>query len=293
MDLASFAAKRQYVEVPQGRIAYVAHGEGPTAVFLHGVPLNGAHWRDVIGAVAHKRRAVALDLMGLGHSDVGKDQDLTFTAQAGMVLAVMDALGVASFDLVGNDSGGGVSQIVAVTAPDRIRSLTLTNCDCHDNWPPPAFGQAVMLAKAGQLGLAMMQMLNNLELARSELGLGSGYEHREKLSVEQVQAYLEPVTANPTRMAQLDRFVASMDCTQTLAVEAKLKTLRAPTQIVWGTADVFFAREWADWLRKTIPGTTRIVEADGARLFFPEERPQWFAERLIEHWEAVDRASRS
>ena len=290
MDLASFAAKRQFVEIPQGRIAYVAHGEGPVAVFLHGVPLNGAHWRDVMSAVAHKRRAVALDLMGLGHSEVGKDEDLTFTAQARMVLTVLDALGVASFDLIGNDSGGGISQIVAATAPERIRSLTLTNCDCHDNWPPPAFGQAVMLAKAGQLGLAMTQMLENIDLARSEIGLGSGYERRETLTPELVRTYLGPVTANATRMAQLDRFVASMDCTQTLAIEAKLRTLRAPTQIVWGTADVFFARQWADWLRQTIPGATRIVEAEGARLFFPEERPQWLAERLLEHWDAADRA---
>jgi len=42
-------------------------------------------------------------------------------------------------DLVANDSGGGVAQIFAARFPQRLRTLTLTNCGTHDNWPPPGF----------------------------------------------------------------------------------------------------------------------------------------------------------
>ena len=55
-------------------------------------------------------------------------------------------------DLVGNDSGGGIAQIFAASLyPERVRSLTLTDCDAHDNWPPEAFKPFLAMAAAGGL----------------------------------------------------------------------------------------------------------------------------------------------
>ena len=45
-----------------------------------------------------------------------------------------------------------------------------------------------------------------------------------------------------------------------------------PTLIVWGTDDAFFHLKWGRWLRDTIPGATELVEIEGGRLFFPDER---------------------
>jgi hypothetical protein len=42
MDIATFHASRRFAEVKSGRIAYFERGEGPVALFVHGVPLNGA-----------------------------------------------------------------------------------------------------------------------------------------------------------------------------------------------------------------------------------------------------------
>jgi pimeloyl-ACP methyl ester carboxylesterase len=57
-----------------------------------------------------------------------------------------------------------------------------------------------------------------------------------------------------------------------------------PALVVWGTGDTFFDVAWAYWLRDTIPGTTRVVTVDGARLFFPEERPEDPVPHLRQHW---------
>ncbi len=54
-----------------------------------------------------------------------------------MIAEVIDALGIDTIDLVGNDSGGAIAQIFAAHYPQRLRSLVLTNCDVHDGWPPP------------------------------------------------------------------------------------------------------------------------------------------------------------
>jgi AraC-like DNA-binding protein len=119
------------------------------ALFIHGVPLNGYHWRHVIGQLQDVRRCIALDLMGLGYIEIGPKHDVSFVAQARMVREFLDALGLDQVDLVTNDSGGAIAQIVAANCPERIR--TLTNCDVHDNWPPAAIEPQLAAARAGVL----------------------------------------------------------------------------------------------------------------------------------------------
>src|SRR5579883_3514112 len=122
MDIATFHASRRFANVSSGRIAYVESGHGPAALFIHGVPLNGYHWRHVIDRVRHRRRCIAIDLMGLGYTEIGPAQDVAFAAQARMIAEVVDALGLGTIDLVGNDSGGAIAQIFAATYPERLRS---------------------------------------------------------------------------------------------------------------------------------------------------------------------------
>lgn len=112
------------------------------------------------------------------------------------------------------------------------------------------------------------------------------YEHPERLSPETVRTYLEPF-GSPEGVRHLERwFAASNDCTQTVEIEPLLRELEVPTLVVWGTDDVFFPVRWAYWLRDTIPGCQRVVELEGAKLFFPEERPDELAEALRTHWSA-------
>ena len=111
MDIAEFHASRRFADVKSGRIAYVEQGTGPVALFVHGVPLNGYHWRHVIDRVRHRRRCIAVDLMALGYTEIAPTQDVSFTSQARMLAEVLDVLGMDGVDLVGNDSGGAIAQI--------------------------------------------------------------------------------------------------------------------------------------------------------------------------------------
>lgn len=57
-----------------------------------------------------------------------------------------------------------------------------------------------------------------------------------------------------------------------------------PTLLVWGTGDAGFGIEWAYQLQKMIPGAREIIEVDGAKLFFPEERPGDLIPHLRGFW---------
>jgi pimeloyl-ACP methyl ester carboxylesterase len=115
---------------------------------------------------------------------------------------------------------------------------------------------------------------------------GSGYEHPEALSEELVGAFLQPLFGSAESARQFQRWMASSNPRDLLAAEPALRQLRVPTLVVWGTDDVFFPRHWAYWLKDTIPGVTEVVELEGARLFFPDERADELVFHLRRHWAA-------
>lgn len=279
-------AKRS-VETPSGRIAYTEAGDGPVALFIHGILLNGHLWRHQIAALSDIRRCVAIDLLAHGDTEIAPDQDVSVTANAGMLLEFLDALGIDRVDLVGNDSGGGIAQIFAARHPGRVRSLTLTDCDVHDNWPPEAFKPFLEMAAGGGLRGALDAMLADKDFYRSAQALGPAYQHPERVTDATIEAYLRPLVRSDRRTDDLKRFLAAFDNRHTVAIEAGLRALAAPTLVVWGTDDVYFDKSWSRWLAEAIPGTRQRIELDGARLFFPEERADEFNRQLRAHWLAA------
>ena len=284
MDRKEFEAQRRFVETPSGRIAYVERGSGPVALFVHGVLVNGYLWRHQLTELSALRRCIAIDLMAHGATEIEANQDVSSAAHALMLRQFLDAMQIDAVDLVGNDGGGGIAQIFAALNPQRVRSLTLTDCDTHDNWPPEAFKPFLALAAGGGLAGALNAMLADKAVYRSEGALGPAYENPMVVTDGTIEVYLRPHLASARRTHDLERFLAAFDCSDTVSIEPQLKKLTAPTLIVWGTDDVYFDVEWSRWLEKTIPGTKRRVSLERARLFFPEERWAAFNTELRDHW---------
>jgi pimeloyl-ACP methyl ester carboxylesterase len=273
------------VKTASGTIAYAEQGQGPVALFVHGVLLNKHLWRHQLSGLSDIRRCIAPDLLAHGDTEISARQEVSVTANARMLVEFLDSLRIDRVDLVGNDSGGGIAQIFAATQPQRVRSLTLTNCDAHDNWPPEAFKPFLAMAAAGGLADTLNAMVGDKKIYRSPNALGPAYEHPEEVTDETIDTYLEPHLRTAQRTRDFARFLAAFDSSHTTRIEAALKKLSAPTLIVWGTDDIYFDVKWADWLANTIPGA-RQIRFEGARIFFPEERWRDFNDALRKHWAA-------
>ncbi len=239
-----------------------------------------------IEARTTQRRCIALDLPLHGQTPVTAEQALSVAAMASALDDFCDALGLATIDLVANDTGGAIAQIFAARNPQRLATLTLTNCDTSENLPPDAFKPVVELAIAGTLAPTSVALLKDLSAAR-DVAFGTAYEHPERVDPEVVRAYLEPCFGTLERARQFERLLIALDPGDLKAVEPQLRTLTVPTLVVWGTGDVNFDVSWAYWLQDTIPGVTRVVTVDGARLFFPEERAAELVAPLEQHWASV------
>jgi pimeloyl-ACP methyl ester carboxylesterase len=293
MDIATFHASRCFAHVNSGRIAFFERGQGPAALFVHGVPLNGYHWRHVIDRIQHRRRCIAIDLMGLGYSQIAPSQDVSFTAQAHMIAEVVDALGIEKLDLIGNDSGGAVAQIFAAHYPDRLTSLVLTNCDVHDGWPPAQVLPLIERARNGTLAPIFQPMIDHPDVARERHAKGESvplfrsYADPAVLTDQVIRLYLQPLLSSQQRVEAFQRYWLGFDNAQTVAIHVALKALQVPTLIVWGLKDIFFDRKWAYWLKDTIPGARRVIEVEDARLFFPEDRPDALATPVLQFWDEL------
>jgi pimeloyl-ACP methyl ester carboxylesterase len=282
MSFDDFDAHRNTVSTASADLSYVTFGAGPVALFVHGVGTNALLWRNVM-ALLPARRCIAIDLPLHGHSPARPDQDLTIGGLADLLEDFCAALGLTGIDLVANDTGGAVAQIFAARHPERLHTFTLTNCDTHDNVPPAAFLPTVELARAGQLAPAAPDLLADLAVARAAV-FAMGYEDPEQPSLELVDAFLRPVIGTPERALQFEHMLAILSPDDLLAAEPALEALTVPTLIVWGTGDTFFESKWAYWLRDTIAGASEVVEIDGARLFFPDERAADLVPHLERHW---------
>ena len=286
MQLSELNAHRHTAATRSGEISYLDIGAGPVALFVHGIATNAYLWRHVMDALSGQRRCIAVDLPLHGQSPVTAGQDLSLAALAAGLEDFCEVLGLNGIDLVANDTGGAIAQIFAACYPQRLATLTLTNCDTVDNLPPDAFKPIVELAAAGHLAPSAVEMFADLEAA-ARVSFASGYEHLDRIDRDVIRSYLEPCFGTLERARQFERLLVSLDAGDLQAVTPQLRELTVPTLVVWGTGDAFFDVSWAYWLRDTIPGTTRVVTVDGARLFFPEERPMDLVPHLEQHWAAV------
>lgn len=281
MRMEEFVARRRTVDTRVGEIAYTEFGEGPTALFVHGVLVNGLLWRNVIEQVADVRRCVAIDLPLHGGSP--PSADMSFHGFADAVAALHEALDLGPVDLVGNDTGGLVCQLFAVAHPEKLRSLTLTNCDVHDNVPPDAFKPAVELARQGLFSAGLRAVLEQEGRTGLDAAFSIAYEHPERQPEELLRGYVEPVVGTEERGRLFDQRMADADPDTLVRVESRLRELHVPTLLAWGTADDFFSMEDARTLLGILP-RAELVTFEGAKLFFADERADELIPHLRRHW---------
>ncbi|MBO9557407.1 MAG: alpha/beta hydrolase [Caulobacter sp.] len=279
-------ADRRFLPTRFGDIAYVERGAGPVALFLHGFPLNGFQWRGAFDRLSPHRRCIAPDSMGLGFTRVVQGQGVTPSDQANMLAAFLDKLGIASVDLVANDSGGAVAQIFVTRFPERVRTLLLTNCDVEPDSPPPALQPVLALAREGTYpDQWLVPWFKDPKLARSPQGFGGMcFSDPSQPTDAAIAMYFGPLVATAASKALVNAYTLGLDPNPLAGIEAALRACEIPTRIVWGMADDIFDKRSPDYLDAVLPNTKGVRRLPKAKLFWPEEYPDVVAQEALRLW---------
>jgi len=108
-----------------GTIYYEDHGEGEPLLCVHGLATDTLGWALQVPTFSQGHRTVIFDNRDVGQSSmVEGPYEVADMAQD--ALEVADAAGFESFHLLGISMGGAIAQEIALAAPGRIRTLTLT-----------------------------------------------------------------------------------------------------------------------------------------------------------------------
>ena len=104
--------------------AFREGGEGPRVLFIQGVGVHGDGWAPQIEDLRSDFHCVSFDNRGVGASRPAPRR-LSVEGMAEDAFALLNHLQIGSAHLVGHSLGGAIAQQMAVTHPERVRSLSL------------------------------------------------------------------------------------------------------------------------------------------------------------------------
>jgi pimeloyl-ACP methyl ester carboxylesterase len=261
------------ITLPQGTIHYRDTGEGPPVVFLHGLLVDGEVWRKVTPLLQGTARSIVPDLpLGSHRIAVNADAELSPAGVARLVGDLLAALDLEDVTLVGNDTGGAISQLVALDHGERVGRLVLTNCDCFEVFPPKEFVPMVRAARVPGALFAAIQPMRAAAARRSPLAYGwLAHEIPDEVTAGWVRPFLDDAGIRRDAAA----FMRAMDKATMLDAAARLPSLAIPSLVVWGQEDRFFAPELGERLAAALGA--RHVPVTGARTFVSEDAPDALA----------------
>lgn len=262
------------IAVPQGTIRYQDEGQGPPIVFLHGYLMDSRLWDEVVERLKGEFRCIALDLpLGAHRVPMKPDADLSLRGLARLVADTIAALGLREVTLVGNDSGGGIAQVVAAEHPEHLGRLILTPSDCFDNCPPKGFTWLVPAARIPGLLTVVFSPMRWLKFTRRlPFTFGSLTTDNRRLD-DLVTAWLAAFYASKEVRRDVVKVTRGLDPAITQDAAEKLTKFDKPTLLAWAPEDRLFPLAHAERLARIMPDA-RVEHIPNSLTFVMRDQPE-------------------
>jgi pimeloyl-ACP methyl ester carboxylesterase len=276
--MTTLTSERKEIQLPAGRIRYREAGEGKPVVFVHGYLVDGRLWDGVVDRLSGSHRCFAPDWpFGAQQVAMNPTADLSPTGLARLIADFLERLELDDVTIVGNDSGGAISQVLAANHPDRIGRLVLTNCDSHDNFPPGIFKALPHLAKLPG-GITLLSGPFRIPMVgRAAFAPFS----RKGIPKDLVASWLEAGTRDSAALRDLKKVTVGLDKRYTLEAAAKLRGTDLPLLLLWAPDDKFFPIKYAECLASEL-NNTQLIQIPDAKTFVPLDQPERVADEIAE-----------
>jgi pimeloyl-ACP methyl ester carboxylesterase len=243
----------------------------PPVLFVHGILVDHRLWLEVAERLARSGFRCILPDWPLGSHTVPVDPGVKLTpvTVAEMINEFIAALDLRDATLVGNDTGGGLCQLLIDAHPESVGRLVLTNCDAFDKFPPFPFNLVFATMRGPRSIMALSGLMRFAALRRSPLGYGLLVRPDDELTA----SWIKPCSTDrriAANLGDLLRGVAAMDLTD---VATRLPRFTKPVTVVWGQRDRAFTPALGRRLAALFPNGALIEVAD-ARTFVALDAPQ-------------------
>jgi pimeloyl-ACP methyl ester carboxylesterase len=249
-------------------------GSGRPVLLIHGIPTSSLLWRHVQPQLILHADVVAVDLLGYGESDKPDSPSPTLPVQAGLLAQLLQDWDLREVVVVGHDIGGGIAQLLAVRAPERISALLLIDSITYDSFPEPTIAR---LADP-----AWDQRIQEIDLAAGlERSLRKGVTAPDDVATAEIAALYAAPFAGPAGRAAYLRAARAVRTDDLVSVMPTVEALTIPVRLLWGDDDPFQPVEYARRLAAALTDA-HLAIVPGGRHFLPEDHPEAVVSATLE-----------
>ncbi|HEY8515572.1 MAG TPA: alpha/beta fold hydrolase [Candidatus Binatia bacterium] len=228
------------------RLHYETHGTGEPVLLIMGLGSNAYGWHRSLPWLAERYQAITFDNRGVGRSDVPKGA-YTIAQMAGDAAAVLDACGIERAHVIGMSLGGMIAQRLALTYPERLRSLVLICTTPGGRNAVPASPEVLQALATGGDDPAEVYRRNAWFL----YGEDTRQNHPERIEEDLAERMRIPTT--PTG------YFGQLQAAMHHDTWDELGALRVPTLVLHGEADLLVPTENGRLLAQRIPGAELVL----------------------------------
>jgi pimeloyl-ACP methyl ester carboxylesterase len=278
MSQSTELGEQREISLPQGPIRYRERGSGEPLVFVHGLLVNGDLWRKVVPELAKDFRCITPDWpLGSHELPMNSAADLSPLGLARLIADFLEALSLDNVTLVGNDTGGGLCQLVVAHHPERMGRLVLTNCDAYENFPPKMFRFLILAARMPGGVNALMAPMRIRALRKTPIAYGFLSKHGP--GDETLESYAGPASRNSSIRRDLSKAMKDIKPSYTIEAAKSFPRFEHPVLIAWSTEKAFFPWRHAEQLARDFPNA-RLERIDDSYTFVSEDQPERLAELI-------------
>lgn len=279
LDVGTADVPGSYLDIDGARIHYVEAGAGEPVVLVHGLGASTFSFRYTIPELAQRYRVVALDLKGFGFSERPQDGDYSLTAQARLVLGMMDRLAIERAAVIGHSMGGAVAMRLALLAPERVSRLVLVDAATDRE-----------LHRGARLGLVLRPFI---PVFAHFLYQRRWFRRFSMRTVVHDPAHLTPEVLEgyfrPARMRGTVRAFTALSSDRRRDAPIEYERIAPPTLILWGEHDRLLPPRNGEELARRIPNARLVMVRTAGHLPL-EEQPEETNRALLDFLGAPENA---
>ena len=259
------------------RIARVSRGGRPTVVMTNAFPQSIRCWESLWARLAEHVDLLAVDLAGFGRS-TGSGQVMRPSAQAELLVELLDSLEIDRVFLVGPDVGVPVTLWVAANHPDRVTGVNVF--DGPATWPTdfdPGLRAATRSRLVRWIG-TRPPMRGRLMKQNFEVATSVGYHHftPSETATEEYRAICFDAGRHQNAFDFLGSYAEELP-----QLEQRLASITAPVLITWGAADQFVRPANAERIHALLPNSELTVFEDAGHFSHEDADDRWL-QRLLD-----------
>ncbi len=200
--------------------------DAPVVFFLHGFGASLHTWEPWATSLASEFRVIRIDLPGFGLTGPDPSGDYSDERSIALISGLLGQLGISKTTIVGNSIGGRIAWKFAAAEPSRVDKLVLI---APDGFASPGFEYG----KPPEVSALMGLMRYTMPTFMVRMSMAPAYANPNFMNDELIARYRDLMLAPGVRDAMLRRMSQSV----LVDPEPILRTIAAPTLVMWGEKD--------------------------------------------------------